>query len=134
MLPLLQRSSPPNPLIGWQAVELAGLHIWQPAKLVNALTVLGNTPGAPALVIWAVELVQALNLSILMFAAPPFPPVTYTTYRNPLLSPPTATLGKSEPASRANGGAQLLAGAVVALLSGEQVTLATPFTSSLKAI
>jgi hypothetical protein len=52
------------------------MHIWQPAKFVNALTVFGKPPAA--LVTGTVEVVQALNLSILIFA-PLFPPVTYTT-------------------------------------------------------
>jgi hypothetical protein len=61
MLPSLQRSSPPNPFI-----------TSQPAKSVNPLTVNGKPPGA--LVICAPEVVQALNLSILMF--PPFRYIT----------------------------------------------------------
>jgi hypothetical protein len=85
---------------------------------LKPLTVNGNPPGA--LVIWTPEVVQALNLSILMF-----PPFRYITYKNPSL--PTVTLGKSEPPSRASRGAQ------VAPLSGEQVTLALPLRS-LKAI
>ena len=57
MFPSLQRSSPGNPF-----------GASQPATSLNPLTVLGKPPADR--VIWAADVVQASNLSILTF--PPF--------------------------------------------------------------
>src|SRR5262249_18810667 len=123
MLPSLQRSSPGNP--GF----IGGFPCLPSGVVGNPLTGTGERVFAP--VLWGAGGVGGVDFLVRVgFGGRPR---ACTMYKKPSL--PTAALGKSEPPSSVSRGAHVLAAPLVALLSGEQVTLAFfPPRKSLKAI